>query len=127
MAAFFCDTSALVKRYVSETGSLWLTATIHPNLNQGIYIAQITVVEMVSAITRREKGGSTTPREAVNALIQFEQDWKTEITIIDLSANLIDDAVALARQYALRAVMMQSNLRQLWKFIIKEDYWGYLR
>ena len=102
MATFFCDTSALVKRYVSETGSLWLTATIHPNLNQRIYIAQITVVEMVSAITRREKGGSTTRQEAVNALIQFEQDWKTEITVIDLSANLVDDAVALARQYALR-------------------------
>lgn len=102
MATFFCDTSALVKRYVSETGSVWLTAMIHPNLNQRIYIAQITAVEMVSTITRREKGGSTTPQEAVTALDQFEQDWKTEITIVDLSANLVDAAVASARKYALR-------------------------
>ena len=102
MAAFFGDTSALVKRYVSETGSAWLTATIHPNLGQRIYIAQITIVEIVSAITRREKSGSTTPQEALNALNQFEQDWKTEITIVDLSANLVDNAVALARKYALR-------------------------
>lgn len=102
MATFFCDTSALVKRYVSESGSVWLTAAIHPNLNQRIYIAQITVVEMVSAITRREKGGSTTHQEAVAALNQFEQDWKTEITIVDLSANLVGAAVALARKYALR-------------------------
>ena len=102
MATFFCDTSGLVKRYVSETGSAWLTATIHPNLKQRIYIAQITIVEIVSAITRREKGGSTTTQEALNALVQFEQDWKTEITIIDLSANLVNDAVALARKYALR-------------------------
>lgn len=102
MSAFFCDTSALIKRYVSETGSAWLISTLHPNLKQRIYIAQITIVEIVSAITRREKGGSTTPQEAVNALNQFEQDWKTEITIIDLSANLVNDAVALARKHALR-------------------------
>ncbi len=102
MAAFFCDTSGLVKRYVSETGSAWLTATIHPNSGQRIYIAQITIVEIVSAITRREKGGSTTTQEAINALNQFEQDWKTEITIIDFSAALVDEAVILARKYALR-------------------------
>jgi predicted nucleic acid-binding protein len=102
MAAFFCDTSALVKRYVTETGAAWLIPTLHPNLKQRIYIAQITIVEIVSAITRREKGGSTTPQEAVNALNQFEQDWKTEITIIDFSANLVNDAAALARKYALR-------------------------
>lgn len=102
MAAFFCDTSALVKRYVSETGAAWLISTLHPNLKQRIYIAQITIVEIVSAITRREKGGSTTPQEAVNALNQFEQDWKTEITIIDFSAKLVNDATVLARKYALR-------------------------
>lgn len=102
MATFFCDTSALVKRYVSETGSAWLTTTLHPSLRQRIYIAQITIVEIVSAITRREKGGSTTPQEASNALNQFEQDWKTEITIIDFSANLVNDAVALTRKHALR-------------------------
>ncbi len=102
MAAFFCDTSALVKRYVSETGAAWLISTLHPNLKQRIYIAQITIVEIVSAITRREKGGSTTPQEAVNALNQFEQDWKTEITIIDFSAKLVNDATVLARKYVLR-------------------------
>jgi predicted nucleic acid-binding protein len=102
MSAFFCDTSALVKRYVSETGAAWLISTIHPNLKQRIYIAQITIVEIVSAITRREKGGSTTSQEALIALNQFEQDWKTEITIIDFSANLVNEAVALARKHALR-------------------------
>ena len=102
MAAFFCDTSALVKRYVSETGAAWLISTLHPSLKQRIYIAQITIVEIVSAITRREKGGSTTSQEAVKALNQFEQDWKTEITIIDFSANLVNKAAALAKKHALR-------------------------
>lgn len=79
MSAFFCDTSALIKRYVSETGSAWLISTLHPNLKQRIYIAQITIVEIVSAITRREKGGSTTPQEAVNALNQSSRIGKPKL------------------------------------------------
>ncbi|MDQ3634782.1 MAG: type II toxin-antitoxin system VapC family toxin [Acidobacteriota bacterium] len=57
MSVYFGDSSALVKRYVTETGSAWLTATIDPKIGSRIYIAHITVVEVVSAITRREKGG----------------------------------------------------------------------
>ena len=100
--AFFCDTSALVKRYVSETGTTWLTTTLHPNLKQSVYVAQITIVEIASAITRREKGGSTTPQEALTVFDQFEQDWKTEFTLVDLSADIVSDAVILAKKYALR-------------------------
>ncbi len=102
MATFFSDTSALVKRYVTETGSAWLTATIHPNSGQRIYIAQITIVEIAATITRREKIGSTSASDAQTALNQFEKDWKTEITIIDLSAHLVNQAVLLTRKHALR-------------------------
>ena len=102
MATYFCDTSALVKRYVAEVGSAWLTETIHPHVNARVYIAQVTKVEITSALTRRAKRSSITPQEAKSALDQFFQDWKTEITIIDLSANIVDEAVNLAREYSLR-------------------------
>lgn len=102
MPVHFCDSSALVKRYVTETGTAWLTATLDPNVGGRIYIAQITIVEVVSAVTRRERGGHITANDAVNTLARFENDWRKEITTIELSAALIDDAVALARKYALR-------------------------
>lgn len=44
MATYFCDTSALVKRYVTETGSVWLAATIAPKVGNYIFIARITFV-----------------------------------------------------------------------------------
>jgi len=102
MSVHFCDSSALVKRYVTEIGTAWLTATLDPNIGSRIYIAQITIVEVVSAITRRERGGHTTANDAIKALTRFENDWRKEITTVELSAVLVDDAVALARKYALR-------------------------
>jgi len=50
MSVFFCDTSGLAKRYVTETGSGWLTSHIDPANGSRIYIAQITIVEIVSAV-----------------------------------------------------------------------------
>ena len=87
---------------MNETGTAWLTATLDPNAGSRIYIAQITIVEVVSAITRRERGGNTTANDAASALARFENDWRKEITIIELSAVLVDDAVKLARKYASR-------------------------
>ena len=58
MAAYFFDSSAIVKRYISETGSGWVTSMSDISTNNRIYIARITAVEVVSAITRRKRGGS---------------------------------------------------------------------
>lgn len=58
MSAFFGDSSALVKRYANETSSVWLTTTIDPKFGNYVFIARITFVEVVSAITRKERGGS---------------------------------------------------------------------
>lgn len=58
MAVYFFDSSALVKRYVQETGSAWVMATTAPQAGHALYIARITAVEVVSALTRRHRDGS---------------------------------------------------------------------
>lgn len=102
MSVYFGDSSALVKRYVTETGSAWLTATIDPKAGSRVYIAHIKVVEVVSAITRKEKGGHLSSVDAANALTAFEQDYQLELNIVPLTASLVNDAVNLAKKYALR-------------------------
>ena len=54
MADYFLDTSALVKRHVTEAGSPWVKSRVHAKAGHTLYIARITAVEMTSAITRRE-------------------------------------------------------------------------
>ena len=58
MAVYFFDTSALVKRHVTEVGSGWVRAQSAAKAGHTLYIAGITAVEMTSAITRRQRGGS---------------------------------------------------------------------
>ncbi|MEH2022679.1 type II toxin-antitoxin system VapC family toxin [Nostoc sp.] len=58
MAIYFIDSSALVKRYISETGSAWVLELFNPTLNNEVFIAAITSVEIIAAITRRSRGGN---------------------------------------------------------------------
>lgn len=61
MAALHPDSSALVKRYVSETGSVWVEGRFAPSAGHTVFVAAITGVEIVAAITRRARGGAISP------------------------------------------------------------------
>ena len=52
MLVLVCDSSSLVKRYVTETGSMWMERLTDPDAGNRLYIASITGVEIISAITR---------------------------------------------------------------------------
>ena len=51
--AYFVDSSALVKRYVLETGTAWVRGITRRRSSTDIFIALITAVEVTSAIARR--------------------------------------------------------------------------
>ena len=55
MKTYFFDTSALVKRYISEIGSNWVRTVTDPEEGNGIILARITWVEMVSAYMVKTK------------------------------------------------------------------------
>jgi predicted nucleic acid-binding protein len=57
MPVHFLDTSALVKRYVAETGSETVTQIVS-SPNTSVVIADITRAEFVSALARRAREGS---------------------------------------------------------------------
>ena len=52
MGIYFFDSSAAVKRYVAETGTAWVINLFKPSAKNIIYVAQITGVETVLAISR---------------------------------------------------------------------------
>ena len=119
MSVLFCDTSGLVKRYVGETGSGWLTSQIDPANGSRVYIAQITIVEIASAITRKERGKHLSAVDAATTLRTFEANCLFEFSIAPLSTILVNDAVDLAKRHALRgydsvqlATALQTNQRR---------------
>jgi predicted nucleic acid-binding protein len=99
---YFLDSSALIKRYVTETGSDWLTNLIEPTSGNRIYVARITAVEVVSAIKRRELSGNLNAAEANASLTRFRREIVANYRSVDISARLLSRAMNLAEAHALR-------------------------
>jgi uncharacterized protein len=103
MADFFFDTSALVKRHVDETGSVWVKSLVRAKAGHTLYIARITAVEVASAITRRQYKGDLTPARAGAILRHFRRHLTDRYRVVELTAPLCDHAMLLARKHRLRA------------------------
>jgi predicted nucleic acid-binding protein len=103
MAAYFFDTSALINRHVRETGTAWVRTLTQPRASHTIYLASITAVEVCSAITRRQRGGSLSAAQAGAILGHFRRHLSTRYIVRDLTPPILSDATILARKHGLRA------------------------
>lgn len=101
--AYFLDTSALVKRYISETGSIWVKAITDPARENDLAIAQITWVEVISALSRRQREGSLSSDDFDSVFQDFRNDFDTQYRVIEVDQMLIQSAGQLVIQYPLRA------------------------
>jgi predicted nucleic acid-binding protein len=120
VTVYFFDSSAIVKRYVRETGTAWVINITDLTMDNRIYVARITGVEVVSAITRQGRGGGLSITDAASAIEQFRYDFVNEYRVIEISQALIDRAMSLAETHALRgydavqlAAALEVNTRRL--------------
>jgi len=119
VAVYFFDSSALVKRYAQETGSEWVIATTEPQAGHTLYIARITAVEVVSAITRRRRSGALSETDAATASFDFRYDLSHQYRAVEVTATVIAQAMELVVKQALRgydavqlgAALVVHNLR----------------
>ncbi|MEH2228449.1 MAG: type II toxin-antitoxin system VapC family toxin [Nostoc sp.] len=102
MSVYFIDSSALVKRYISETGSVWVLGLFAPALNNEAFIAAITGVEIIAAITRRSRSGSISITDATITRNQFKRDLQKDYQIVEITENIINSGMVLSETYGLR-------------------------
>jgi len=102
VAVYFCDSSAIVKCYVQEQGSVWMGTLLDVTAGHHLYLARITGVEVIAAIRRRARRGDIAAPDAATALAQFRQDFLGLYRLIDITAALITRAMALAETHAVR-------------------------
>jgi predicted nucleic acid-binding protein len=103
MADFFFDTSALVKRHVAEAGSAWVRSLTQARAAHTLYLARITAVEMVAAITRRQRGGSLSSAQTGAILGHFRRQLTGRYFILEINPALLAAAMVLSRNHGLRA------------------------
>lgn len=113
MSAYFFDSSGLVKRYLNETGSKWVIGLFKPSAKNSILVARIAGVEVVSAIARRRKSLTITQTNAQKSIFRFQRDFRKRFIKINLTPQLIEEAMQIADKHELRgydAVQLASAL-----------------
>jgi uncharacterized protein len=102
MGAYYCDSSALVKRYAHETGTLWVRSLTDPQAGHDIFTAHITGIEVVAAIARKTRMHEIAAPDATTAIHMFKSHVVTQYQIVLMTTVLVDRAMELAEKHGLR-------------------------
>lgn len=103
MGTYFLDSSAIVKRYISEQGRSFILTLCDPAQHHDLYISQITLVEVVASLCRRSRENSITVAECDQLIKTFRQDSQKAYGIQSISNAILISAGNLCRLYRLRA------------------------
>jgi len=102
MAAYFFDSSALVKRYAVETGTVWMLGLFRRAAGHRLYVARITGVEVTAALTRKARGHKLAPDVAARALVRLRRELGRRLRLAEIRPALLTDAMTLAEKHGLR-------------------------
>lgn len=102
MTTYYVDSSALVKRYVNETGSDWIQALCIPAAGHTLALAHIGLVELAAALAMKVRQGTldTTMRDAL--LRDVQHDAAAQYWLIDIDQAIVVRAMVLTHDYKLR-------------------------
>lgn len=120
MAAYYLESSALVKRYATEIGTKFVIGLLRPSAKNRFYSAKITEVEVCAALARKRKGLKMSAGGVTKALSRFRRSFAGGFTKPDLTNSIISEAIRLTDFYALRgydavqlATALETNRKRL--------------
>jgi predicted nucleic acid-binding protein len=102
VAAYYCDSSALTKRYVAEPVSAWVTALTDRRTGHDLYTVTLTAPELIAALTRRARGGHLDPLLAGRAVAAVRADWRSQYQPIAADSRIVERAMDIAETHGLR-------------------------
>jgi predicted nucleic acid-binding protein len=103
LALYFLDTSALVKLYVQEPGTDRLLPLIRDQPENRFAVLAISVVEIRSAIRRRQRAGDIDASVATAIVESVQSHMETRFIRQVINDTVIDTALEMIDRYALRA------------------------
>ena len=104
MPIYYLDTSAIVKRYIDEPGTMAVDLLFEDaHSESGFYTSFLSVLEFTSVITRGANSGRLDRDSASTILARFHQDVDGAFQLWPLDAPVLRAAVAVAENYGLRS------------------------
>jgi predicted nucleic acid-binding protein len=103
VAAYFLDSSALVKRYIDEIGSNWIRSLTSAPAGNTVHVVALAAVEVTSAVVRRGRGGAIAANDVRLALSRLDSDLVTLYRVFEGGQPLVKGARQMAEIHGLRA------------------------
>jgi len=102
VTTYYADSSALVKRYVTETGSGWVQGLCDPTAGHVIALADIGLVEIAAALAVKIREGVLPSPVRDGLLRDLQRDGRDQYWLIDIEQDIIVQAIELTRRQKLR-------------------------
>lgn len=102
MAAYFFDSSSLVKRFANEKGTLRVISLFRSG-STAYYAARITFVEVSSSLARKVRDGEIKSDSDGKTFRRLQRLFDYGIEIVEISPWLIGYSAHLVRKHLLRA------------------------
>jgi predicted nucleic acid-binding protein len=97
----YLDTSALIKRFVTETGSRFVSLVV--SRDRPVATAKLAYVELHAGLARRRRAGDLPSALYATACREFEADWPAYLQV-ELRDEILFLARDLVRRHPLRAL-----------------------
>jgi predicted nucleic acid-binding protein len=111
MAAYYFDSSALVKRYAQETGSSWVASVTAAN--NEVFVSMATGAEVVAGLTRKNLLNQMSKQASSAAIAAFKQHFKGSYNVVLLTIDVVEEAMTMAESHGLRgydAIQLATSL-----------------
>jgi hypothetical protein len=102
MAAWFLDSSAVIKRYVRERGTAWIRTITDPAAAHQLFVARLAVVEVAATLARQARAGKITAAEAALGIHQLRHAFAHEFRVVEITPVLAAHALHHIQTHALR-------------------------
>ena len=100
----YVDSSALIKRYIRESGTDRLNAKLEEafTLSSGIFVSVIGYAEVLATISRYLRENPRRLRKTDLFRRRFQVDWTSAFSRVELTADILDLVARLVKTHPLR-------------------------
>jgi predicted nucleic acid-binding protein len=102
VSIYFLDSSALVKRYAAETGTVWINDLCDPVSAHTVLIASVTLVEVAAALASKQRSREISPEVYSQVMQDFIRDASSQYSILGVDQKVITLGVSLTGRQKLR-------------------------
>jgi predicted nucleic acid-binding protein len=99
---------------VPEDGTGWVQNVVDPQSGHDIYIAEITLVEVISAVKKRERTtglGQISKTDAIAFISQFRDDFDKQYLALNVKSKNVEQAADLVEKHNIFNIAKSRKLR----------------